>query len=138
MGIEWTSCSLGGAAAGATGPPDFADSKRDHPSRLCLDHVRLPSKWRRRRRQEDYPSDFLNLGRGCSLSSFLEADGRAAAEAGEPSCLRESNGNSLCLLCSCLGDRLRAGSFLSLFFLGLFCTKTGAGMRNAYSTLAFA
>lgn len=32
MGIEWTSCSLGGAAAGATGPPDLADSKRDHPA----------------------------------------------------------------------------------------------------------
>lgn len=66
---------MGGAAAGATEPPDLADSKRGHPSRLCLDHVRLPSEWRRKRgHQEDYPSDFLNWGRGCLLSSFLEAE----------------------------------------------------------------
>lgn len=38
----------------------------------------------------------------------------------------------------CLGNRLRAGPFLSLFFLGIFCTKTGAGMRSAYSMLASA
>lgn len=72
MAIEWTSCSMGGAAAGATEPPDLADSKRGHPSRLCLDHVRLPSEWQRKRgHQEDYPSDFLNWGRGCLLSSFF-------------------------------------------------------------------
>lgn len=78
-------CSLDGAVAGGSEPPGLADSKREHPSRLCLDHIRLPSEQQRKGRREDYyPSDFLNQSKAVCFFFSPPLD---AAES-RASCLR--------------------------------------------------
>lgn len=123
-------CSLDGAVAGGSEPPDLADSKREHPSRLCLDHICLPSEQQRKGRREDYPSDFLNRSKAlCFLFFPLDEAERAAAE---QSLLFESKmatHSAYCFPVWATGSGL--GPFFPYFSWDYFCTKTGAGMRNA-------
>lgn len=123
-------CSLDGAVAGGSEPPDLADSKREHPIRLCLDHIRLPSEQQRKGRQEDYPSDFLNRSKALCFFFFpLDTAERAAAE---QSLLFESKmatHSAYCFPVWATGSGL--GPFFPYFSWDYFCTKTGAGMRNA-------
>lgn len=123
-------CSLDGAVAGGSEPPDLADSKREHPSRLCLDHIRLLSEQQRKGRREDYPSDFLNRSKAlCFLFFPLDEAERAAAE---QSLLFESKmatHSAYCFPVWATGSGL--GPFFPYFSWDYFCTKTGAGMRNA-------
>lgn len=134
MGIEWTLCSLGGAVGvgwGSAEPPDPADCQRGAPGRLDLGHACLPWGWRTSGYQEDHASGFLfNWGR--AVPSPLPAVEAGAA------LLPERSQWQLAMPTLCLPGQTGSGlgPSLSLFFLGIFCTKTGAGMKSAYSTLA--
>lgn len=92
--------------------------KREHPSRLGLDHAHLPSGWRTRRYQEVVQVTFtLNWGRAAPSpsSSFQEQGTGLRQRHWESSCLSEENGSLPRLPFPCLSNRLRDGPFLSLF-----------------------
>ena len=83
------------------------------------------------------------IGVGLAVPSFFQLLGAGEAAAAEAAGALLPEGLKWQLAMPtlspvCLGNRLGAGPFLSLFFLGIFCTKTGAGMRSTYSVLASA
>lgn len=104
-------------------------------------HARLPSGWRMRGCQEDFASDFLFiLGQDCSLSfppAFGSRGGGSNRDSGNPPTWEMKM--AACHACpfSVWATGSGLGSSFPLF-LGVFHTKTVAGMRSAYSMLAFA
>lgn len=114
--------------AGDTEPSDPAYHKREHPSRPCLDHARLPSGWRMRGCQEEFASDFLFiLGQDCSLSfppAFGSRGGSCSRGSGNPPAWEVKM--AACHACPFPVWATGSGLGFSFpLFLGVFHTKTG-------------